>query len=93
MWARWGRALHFISNHKSLFQDQPINILFSATKYEMCFDKSRSSLETGQLVEDRLLPRPAEAGSKQTCIVRIPEKNEIYHYSIVAIDQVHIQNV
>ena len=67
--------------------------MFSATKYEMSFDKSRSSLETGHLVEDRLLPRPAEAGAKQTCIVRIPEKNEIFHYSIVAIDQVHFQNV
>lgn len=52
------------------------------------YHTSRSSIEQGQLVEDRLLPKPAEAGTRQTCIVRIPEKNQIFYYSIVAVDQV-----
>ena len=65
-------------------------IVFTALKYEVKFHNSRTSIEHGQLVEEELLPKPQDAGTRQSCILKLPEKNQIFYYSILAIDQVLI---
>ena len=65
-----------------------LNHTIAAIKYELKYHNSRTSVERGQLVEDRLLPKPEDSGTRQSCILTIPEKNQIFYYSIVAVDQV-----
>ena len=50
----------------------------AAIRYELKYHNSRTSVERGQLVEDRLLPKPEDSGTRQSCILTIPEKNQIF---------------